>query len=164
MNNGRVQIDIDDKNMYKMYNLHEDPINNNNFFTEESIKGIQEKNKTNIIFFSQKNIDALQEGIRYKVYVQSNKKFIIDKQSEDELKIIMRSVYLQHAYFDDENYLKEIKYLNGIILDFCVPRILREINQYMLYTNDIKNLPKPMEYGKFSTNKGTKVLELKNFM
>lgn len=162
MNNGRV--DLQTNINYELYNLHDESPNKNYRFTEESIRGIHEKNELNSIFFSQLNIDALQEGIRNKVYIKSNKKHIIGKQSEDELKIIMKSVYLQNAYFDKNDVLNEIRYLNGKIIDFCVPRILEEINQYLYYVNDIKNLPKPMEYGQFSSNKGTKVLELKNFM
>jgi hypothetical protein len=162
-NNGRVDFD-ETKNNKKLYELHHDPIRKNIRFNDEATVGIHERSITNKIYFSQDNIDALQEGIRYRVYVESNKKYIIDKQSEDELKIIMRSIYLQFAYFDSKNVLNEMKFLNKKVIDFCVPRILREIKQYLYYIEDIKNLPKPLEYGQFSSNKGNKIVELKNFI
>jgi len=42
-------------------------------------------------------MNLIQDGIRYQVYLKTDKKHIIDKQSEVELEIIMRSIYLQHS-------------------------------------------------------------------
>lgn len=139
--------------------------NKNSDFNEEAIKGIHQNNPLSSIFFSQVNIDAVQEAIRYQVYIKSCKKHIIGKQSETELKVIMRSVYLEHSKHRHRNYdiLPEVKRLNQIVLDFCIPRILQEINMYISYTNDIERLPEPMPRGEFASSKGTKVLEQKRF-
>jgi hypothetical protein len=49
-------------------------------------------------FFSEKNMQAVQNAIRKAVYEKSGpKKYVIDDQSADELTIIMRTMYLQYA-------------------------------------------------------------------
>jgi hypothetical protein len=70
---------------------------------------------------------------------------------------------LQHALHASRDILAEIKRLNLIVMDFCVTRILQEINIYMRYKEDITNLPVPIDRGEFISSKGTKVLQLKNF-
>lgn len=158
--NGRVRI-IDNERieilpMTKTHNKQAD-------FNEEAIKGIHTNNPVSSIFFSRTNIDALQEAIRYQVYVKSCKKHVIGKQSETELKIIMRAIYLQHAQHRHYDVLPEIRRLNQLVLDFAVPRILQEINMYMTYKRDIDRLPVPMDRGEFQSSKGSKVLEQKIF-
>ena len=54
-------------------------------------------------FFSQENVSALQYGIRSGVYEKSNGKYQIGNQSCDELKTIMRSIFLQHAINSPDN-------------------------------------------------------------
>ena len=132
-------------------------------FNEEATRGVHTNNPISSIFFSRTNIDALHEAIRYQVYVKSCKKHVIGRQSERELKVIMRAVYLEHTRHTDTNILPEIKRLNQLVLDFCVPRILQEINMYMTYKKDIERMPMPMDRGEFQSAKGSKVLEQKNF-
>ena len=98
------------------------------------------------------------------LYVKSCNKHIIGRQSETELKIIMRATYLENARHRDYDILPEIRRLNQLVIDFCVPRILHEINMYIAYQNDINRLPTPMERGEFSSAKGSRVLEQKSFM
>jgi hypothetical protein len=93
------------------------------------------------------------------VYTKSCKKHVIDKQSENDLLIIMRSIYLQYAEHKPYNILDQIKVLNKHVVEFCVPKILEEINIYLYYRKDISQLPMPMERGEFISAKGNKVLE-----
>lgn len=137
--------------------------NKNSDFNEEAIKGVHANNPISQVFFSQTNIDALQEAIRYQVYVKSCKKHVIGRQSDMEIKIIMRAIYLNNAKHRDYDILPEIRRLNQLVLDFAVPRILQEINMYMTYKSDIDKLPDPMPRGEFASAKGTKVLEQKAF-
>lgn len=158
--NGRVQTIKNER--IELYPMTAPP-NKNTDFNEEAIKGIHVNNPLSSIYFSRTNIDALQEAIRYQVYVKSCKKHVIAKQSETELKIIMRAIYLNNARHSQYDVLPEIRRLNQLVLDFCVPRILQEIGMYMTYTNDINRLPTPIERGEFQSAKGTRVLEQKNF-
>jgi hypothetical protein len=158
--NGRVKIINNERiEIYPMSGAAQKKTN----FNEEAIKGIHNNNPISTIFFSQTNIDALQEAIRYQVYLQSCKKHVIGKQSETELKVIMRSIYLQYTIHTLHDVLPEIRRLNQIVLDFCIPRILQEIKMYTTYVNDINKLPEPMARGEFQSAKGTKFLEQKRF-
>jgi hypothetical protein len=160
MNNGR--IDTLNSANYNIYDLYREEHKRDVRFNEEAIRGTHTNNALSEIFFSGTNIDVLQSAIRYEVYKISCKKHIIDRQSDTDLKVIMRATYLEHAKFGGKDVLKEVKRLNGLVLDFCVPRIIQEINMYMRYRSDINQLPIPLDRGEFATNKGQKTLEIKN--
>lgn len=158
--NGRVQLVKNEKiEIYPMSHV----LNKKSNFNEEATKGIHSQNPISQLYFSTMNIDALQEAIRYQVYLKSCQKHVIGRQSDTELKIIMRAVYLEHARHRDYDILPEIKRLNQLVLDFCVPKVLQEIKMYITYTNDINKLPQPMDRGEFQSSKGSKVLEQKTF-
>ena len=159
--NGRVKLVNNER--IEIYPMSKD-INKRSDFNEEAIKGIHSNNPLSSIFFSDANIDALQEAIRYQVYKKSCQKHVIGKQSETELKIIMRATYLEQARHRNYDILPEVRRLNQYVLDFCVPRILQEIGMYTTYKNDIERLPVPMDRGSFVSSKGTRVLEQKSFM
>lgn len=159
--NGRVDV-LNDAN-YQSYRLFEEEKKDPNSFNKEAIRNIHINNPISTIFFSQQNIDALQEAIRYQVYKKSCKQHIIDKQSETELFIIMRAYYLQYAEHKPHSILDQIKDLNRMVIEYCVPKILNEISIYTHYKNDIQQLPIPMERGAYSSSKGTKVLVNKEF-
>lgn len=159
--NGRVDtLYSDNYDIYKLFSEETRPQLN---FQNEAIKGTHSENEISNIFFSRMNIDALQDGIRYNVYVKSCKKHKIDRQSDTDLKVIMRATYLEHAQHNTRDIVKEIKRLNQIVLDFCVPKILQEINIYMRYKQDISQLPVPLDRGEFSSSKGTKTLITNQF-
>lgn len=159
--NGRVDtLNNTNYKLYEMFDYRQKP---SSTFTDEAIMGTHKSNPISRVFFSTTNIDALQQAIRYQVYVKSCKKHVIDRQSDTDLKVIMRAVYLEHAAHDTPDAMQEIKRLNAIVVSFCVPRILQEINMYMRYKQDISQLPVPLERGEFSSSKGTKSLVTKEF-
>ena len=49
------------------------------------------------LYFSSKNIDLVQEKIKNVVKTATENKISIDRQSDDELLIVMRSIYLQYG-------------------------------------------------------------------
>ena len=162
MNNGRVNNILYDKN-YNIYDLHKEDKKQETNFQNEAIKGMHQSNDISKVFFSQQNINALQDAIRYLVYQKRCQKHIIDRQSDNDLKVIMRATYMEHAQHNPRFPLEEIKRLNMIILDYCVPRILQEINMYMRYRRDISSLPVPLDRGEMPSIKGTKALILNGF-
>lgn len=129
----------------------------------EALKGTISSNPISKLFFSAQNIEALQQGIRYLVYTQSCKKYIIDRQSEEDLRIVMRSVYLQNAKHQPDNITEQVRELNTIVLRWCVPKILNEIEGYIQYRSEISKNPVPIERSKNDNVYGTKTLELKQF-
>jgi hypothetical protein len=127
-------------------------------FNVQGIKNIHSTNPISDVFFSQQNIDILQNGIRYVVYKRTHDNLVIDKQSENELLIIMRSIYLQYSKHKPFGVLDQVRMLNSKVIDYAVPAILVELNQYVNYTRDASALPVPLEHSKNISPKGTKVL------
>lgn len=162
ISNGRVDVLKGDN--YKAYTLFEEDKKDPDSFNKEAIRNIHINNPISTIFFSQDNVNALQEAIRYQVYVKSCKKYVIDKQSETELFVIMRSIYLQNANHMPYAILDQIKELNRMVIEFCVPKILNKIIQYIQYKKDINQLPIPIDRGEYASSKGTKVLQNKPFL
>ena len=138
--------------------------NSDNYdFQKQGIKNIHTENPISALYFSKHNIDVLQNGIRYSVFKKTDDTIIIDKQSENELLIIMRSIYLQYCKHTPYNIIEQVKELNSKVLDFAVPKILVEVNQYVNYKKDASSLPIPLEHSKNMSSKGTKILYNKEF-
>ena len=146
---------------YDNYKLFQENKNLKNF-NEEAIKGVHVNNPLANIFFSQANIDALQESIRYLVYQKSCQRFIISRQSDTELKLIMRAYYLQEGVHRQYDILDEVKSLNNLVLNYAVPKIIQEVQMFNKYKEDVNKNPTPMlARGEHSSSKGTRQLILK---
>jgi hypothetical protein len=130
-------------------------------YKEAGIQHFIAKNDLNSVYFSRNNIDAIQHGIRYSIFNKSSK--VIDNQSETELRIIMRSIYLQYSKNLPNNIIEQIKDLNKRVLEFVVPRVLIEMNQYETYLKDASTLPVPLSRGENTSSTGTKFLYRKEF-
>ncbi len=125
--------------------------------------GNRERTPLTDVFFSRTNIDALQEAIRYQVFQQSVDHVVIDRQSEVDLRIIMNSVYLEYAKELPYDIVGQVRNLNKIVLQQTVPKIVREVQMYLTYRDDISQLPTPLERSVNVSNRGTKTLETKQF-
>ena len=96
-------------------------------------------------FFSQGNVQILQNGLRAGVYAMSKNTIVIPPQNVDQLKIIMRSTYLQNAEHRDDRITQEIERLNKLVLDFAVPRVHGEVIGYYKYLQDQSTLAMPFD-------------------
>ena len=141
---------------YEIDNNYQGVESNN--FKDDAIKGNFNKNCLNDVFFSDDNINALQIGMRNMVANATDGKEIIGKQSEIELKIIMKAIYLEYGKNLNDNILEQVKDLNKKVLDFAVPRILVEIKQHKTYIRDASNIHVPMDRSVNVSNKGSKTL------
>tara|TARA_B110000261_G_scaffold30838_1_gene35296 strand:+ start:311 stop:802 length:492 start_codon:yes stop_codon:yes gene_type:complete len=157
--NGR--IDATHLNNLTKYNLFEESNKNPDHFASQAIRHIHSESKVGDVFFSKENVSALQQGIRYLVYAKTVDKYMIDNQSETELQVIMRSIYLQYCKNLNENILCQVKDLNSKVLDYVVPKILSELNQHLTFINDISYLPVPLDRGQHVSSSGSKVLYTK---
>jgi hypothetical protein len=81
-----------------------------------------EDNMVSRVFFCSENIQILQNGLRAGVYAMSNNKIVIPPQNVDQLKIVMRSVYLQYAEHFPTNITAQIERLNKIVWDDITTR------------------------------------------
>ena len=65
----------------------------------------------------------------------------------------MRSIYLQYGKNLDEDVVGQVKDLNKKVLDYCIPKILSEIEQYKNYVRDASNLYTPIQNSENVSNK-----------
>ena len=133
---------------------------NVNTFTNNSLNSIQTNSLLSKTFFSKENFDQLQNMIRYNVYIQSGKKYIIGKQDNTQLQIIMRSIYLQNSKNLDTNIQKQIRELNSLVLDYSVPNIIVGVQQYMGYKKDVSTISEPIPLAQSTDKNKNKELNL----
>jgi len=120
-------------------------------------------NELTCVFFSKANIDALQEAIRYRVYTATNGSIVIGRQSDQELQIVMRSMYYQYGQNLAYDVLPQVRALNVKVLDYAVPEVLSNARQYEKYKKDVSTLPVPLPHAPLATMKGTRTLEISRF-
>jgi hypothetical protein len=165
MANGRVQL-VPGENGTPFYLFSDAGKTIKDTMTCDALKGM-EANSTTTLFLSPQNLDAVQEAIRYQVYLRSEGLHVIGRQSDTELVTVMRSMYLQYGrnttLADGAPDIEEIRRLNGLVITYSVDRVLAEINIYLTYRQDISKLPVPMQRGAFESNKGSRFLVQKEF-
>lgn len=116
-----------------------------------------------VLFFSQENIKILQNAIKRGVYDRSNKQFVIGEQNCDELKIIMRSIYLQNSSNQLYDITDQISILNRLVLEYAVKQIYSEAVGYLKYKQDASTIYTIPNHPINSSSKGN-TLELKPFV
>lgn len=128
-------------------------------FAGDMLRGNWDHTALSDAFFTRKNADVIQQEIRKEVYRMSGpKKYVIDNQDVDELKMIMRAMYLQYAKNNPFNIEGQINELNQLVVKWSAPRIMSEIEQYNYYLNDISHLPVPLTQPMNMSSAGTKSL------
>lgn len=129
-------------------------------FSRSARAGVHESTPLNEMYFSSYNMKALQEGIRYRIFVESDGKFKIGYQNERELIIVMRSIYYQYGRNSPDDIVGQVRELNAMVLKWAVPEIMNNLLQHEQYKKDISQLPIPIPRAQLSTMKGTRSLEL----
>jgi hypothetical protein len=128
-------------------------------------RGNWEETPVSKAFFSPANMNAIQNAIRREVYEKSKEKqWSIGPQDIDELKIIMRALYLRYALNLPDNVQRQVEDLNRTVLDYCVPRLMSEIWAYMAYLDDISHMPVPMERPMSMSSAGSKSMPMTKFL
>ena len=109
-----------------------------------AIRGNYEKTPFTIAYFSNSNINSIQQSIRY--YVNQQTQQIVDQQSKDEIYIVMRSILFQNGdqTMTGDNILPEIERLNNLTIQFCVEKIVAELTLYNKYTDELQSLRIPI--------------------
>jgi hypothetical protein len=116
-------------------------------------------------FFSQRNVDVLQEMARYMVWDQTGGTdggHVISKQDEKDLLIVMMSMYKQFGTFPDTldqfTIQREVDRLNLYTLRDVVPDIISNVKQYFGYLRDASQNPAPIPQPLNVNNTGTREL------
>ena len=162
--NGRINLmEISPKDVrFDMY--EKIAIKNKSTEYRDSLSGILEDNLLSRVFFSSGNIQIIQNGLRAGVYEMSeDRKIIIAPQNIDNLKIIMRSIYLQYAeHREDISVTIQVENLNKIVLDYVIPTVYNETIGYLKYIQDQSTLIQPLELPRL-VDKDYKSLEWKKW-
>ena len=144
--NGRVDVfgskeGPDISNLFAMYDKI--PANQCTTFREPTL-GQWDETPLSKAYFSQSNIQIIQNGIRAGVYAKSNKQYVVAPQDCESLKLIMRSVFLQHSVNNPQQISQQIFELNKIVLDYCIFNVYSEAQGYMKYLTDVSTLAVPL--------------------
>ena len=150
---------------FRIFSTHyEDPkLAYGSTFQQQATIRIHTGTPVNQAFFSEANIKYLQDEIRYRVWIKSDKKHIIDPQRLDDLKTVMRSYYLQYSANVPGEERKEIIELNERVMAFCVDDILGAINMYLYNRNKLLEYPEQISHPINPHIRGTKGAEFKAF-
>jgi len=137
------------------YELFQETKKQTNF--SESAKGIISPTIVSGVFFSRKNIDNLHSKI--KVGIKKTLNYDINNQSEEEIQIIMRSIYLQFSKNTDCDIQKQVFDLNKEVLNYCISNIYTNIKLYLGYIRNISEvsdfvMPLPEETNIAGNKKG----------
>ena len=158
MLNGRINIlQPDTEKQFAMYDRI--PAHQPSGY-RDALQGNWKDSPLSLAYFSAQNIGILQNGIRRGVYEKSKGQYLVDNQSEDVLKVIMRSVFLQYSANMLNKITDQIKALNKIVLDYCIKQVYGEVQGYQQYLYDASTLVTPIERPVLSSTED-KTLELK---
>jgi hypothetical protein len=128
---------------------------------KENIQYKHSNTPLNEMFFSQENMDRLQQMIHDTVFQMVGAD--IGKQSEPDLMLVMRSYYLTYAENVPGSEMAELEQLNNRVVSFCSNRIAVEVEAYRYYRKDILDFPAPIAQPIDTHIYGTRTGELKSF-
>jgi len=144
-NNGRIVFNNDEynisQNIFKIYDRI--PVEECVTLREPTL-GLWNETELSKAFFSYENIMILQNAIRKGVYDISNHQYLISNQDCNTLKIIMRSIFLQHSINNPTNITQQIKELNQLVVTYSVNNIFNEAIGYKKYLQDVSTLAVPL--------------------
>ena len=157
--NGRVNIlGPNIEQQFSMYDRI--PVNSTKHSFRDAMSGNWYNTHLSNAFFSSKNTQILQNGIRAGVYNKSNQKYVVGEQNMDELQIIMRGIFLQYSKNLPTNIPEQINDLNKVVLDYSINQVYGEADGYMKYKRDASTLVVPLTMPIMVSTNG-KQLELK---
>lgn len=125
-----------------------------------ALTGTWEHNALETAFFSATNIQNIQDSIKNDIYNLSKKRYVLPNQNIDNLKIIMRGMYLQYAQHLPEDVKTQVERLNKIVLDHVIPKLYNEAIGYEKYLRDQSTLAVPLPLP-LQHNRDYKQLEIK---
>jgi len=160
VNNGR--IDIKSTNTSALFQMYDKIPANQCVTYRNATEGLWDATPLSQAFFSLQNIQILQNGIRAGIYKRSNGQYIIAAQDCDSLKIVMRSVFLQHSANKPHDIPQQITELNKMVLNYCIQQVYGEAQGYMKYVDDVSTLVVPIAHPVQASNKD-RTIELKSW-
>ena len=152
MNSSNGRVDIKTPSTSTLFEMYDKiPAHQCTTFRNPT-EGLWDESTLSTAYFSQQNIQILQNGIRAGVYHKSNSQYTIGPQDCDSLKIVMRSVYLQHSANQPNNITQQVAELNKIVLMYCIQQVYSEAQGYMKYIDDASTLVVPIAHPVMADN------------
>ena len=156
--NGRV--DILGNNVMDCFHLYDKiPVSDGDTYYRTAMTGNWDNTLLSNAFFSEENMNIIQNGLRAGVYKESKGRFLIGKQYEAPLKMIMRSIFLQNSKNLPNNIKGQITQLNNLVLEYAIPQVMGEAIGYVKFKNDASTMYTPIQ--RPTSTYYTKTLELK---
>ena len=160
MNNQNGRVNIMGPNLTTKFSMMDKiPINTNTNY-QNVLTGNFERSRLSDAFFSQQNIQIIQNSLRKGVHDKSGGTILIDNQPQDSIVSIMRSMYLQHSKNLETNIPGQIQELNNYVLNYAINNVYSEAVAYIKYRQDASTMHVPMSAPIYS-NKTNKTLEQK---
>lgn len=157
---------VGDQQAYKAYRISGDNVRREDVpaqYLHEVTHYRQTGSDLSTQFFSVANTEKIHSMIQQEVLAKSGGKYKIDRQSDEDLFLIMRSYYLQYARNDPDNVGAELDSLNFRVVAYASDRIMVEIEAYKYYRKDQENFPDPIAAPVNVNVYGTRTNELKRF-
>jgi hypothetical protein len=165
--NGRVPNMLDpalQELSARQYSLYEEkPVFLGSDIRQQLIGNVHHATTLNTAFFSKSNIDYIQQAIQDQVFLMSGNKHRIDRQNDDDVKLIMRSYYMMFGRNNPNTVESDIADLNARVIGFSSARIFSELDFYLFYRQDIAEFAPPIANPMDVHVKGTRTGELKSF-
>jgi hypothetical protein len=146
---------------YSLYDTKTKPIDSD--MRRQLVGTMHKSTPLNDIFFSSSNLDLLQSRIQEQVFQMSGSKHRIDRQNDDDLKLIMRSYYLMFGKNDPTRISQDLEDLNARVVGYASAKIFSELDFYLFYRKDIEDFAPPIANPMNSSVYGTRSGELKSF-
>lgn len=157
--NGRINIMDPNMNQFSLFDKI--PVDKATSF-HEAMTGNFQDSTLSLAYFSKDNIQIVQNAIRAGVYEVSKHQYVIDNQNGDNLKIIMRSVFLQSSTNLANQITQQIQALNDLVVEYCVKQIYSEAQAYVNYKRDASTMYTPIDRPT-QPDFNNKTLELKHW-
>jgi len=151
----------------KIQNNSTNPFQNNttdNWSTEGSIQksllvGTYTPTPLGELYFSRENMNRIQNKIKKEVFIRTKGKYVLNvAQSESDLLIVMRAVYISSAMHEPYRLVHQVKVLNHLTVERIVPDMISMIKQEEQYLYDISHPINPIALPVNINNKGTRAL------
>ena len=117
------------------------PTNYNNVLT-----GTFESSKLTEKYFSKENIDYIQNKLKEGVYTLSGNTIVIDRQPDDSIVTVMRSMFYLHSLNQFHNIEQQITQLNKHVLDYSIKHVYNEAVAYIKYKKDVSQMYNPISH------------------
>lgn len=148
------KFDLQDDDPYSASNYYE-----NGYATLVAQEYQSCPSKVMSLYFSDDNIKRIQKMIKREVYRRSRGKYILtEDQDASDLNLAMRAVFKLYAKNLPTGIVRQVKGLNDQTVQYVVPDMMTNIEQYYGYLKDILNPINPIQLPTNVNTGGRKII------